>query len=83
MLENQDEIAAAGLQDRDIMLLIQRIDSSNEFKSMQMKKGKSYSLVKKVKITLPDCYNRAMNDRANNKFETEPDLVVPEVHLFS
>ena len=64
------------------MLLIQRIDTSNEFKSMQMKKGKSYSLVKKVKRTLPDCYNRAMNDRANNRFETEPDLV-PEVHLFS
>ena len=46
--DNKGSVPEVELTDKDVLLIIQKIDSSKAFKTLQMKQGKIYSLVKKV-----------------------------------
>ena len=49
----QDEDSEEPISDREAFILLQRIDNSNGFKSLQMSQGKNRSLVKKAKAKFP------------------------------
>ena len=58
----QDEDSEEPLSDRDAFVLLQRIDNSAGFKSLQMSQGKNRSLVKKAKAKFPHLYSHAMEE---------------------
>ena len=54
------DLSETGITDRNVILIISRIDNSEQFKLLQMKNGKSYSLIKKVQRKYPQCYDHAV-----------------------
>ena len=58
----QDEDSEEPISDREAFILLQKIDNSSGFKSLQMSQGKNISLVKKAKAKFPQIYNHAMEE---------------------